>query len=66
MKVWQTDVKRLMLAGMFVQLSACQPAASSPDLLGREREAVQQATQLGLQMQQQLDTRMQASDAIEK
>lgn len=61
------DVLALSCLGLLVfQLSACKPSAPTTQLLSSQRNALQQATELGPQMQQQLDTRMQAADSQQK
>lgn len=57
--------KVLLVAGALL-LDACQPAGPGPEILGRQRDAMQQANQLEQQMQQQLDTRMQEADTVRK
>ncbi|MGB6054413.1 MAG: hypothetical protein WBG17_04150 [Burkholderiaceae bacterium] len=46
-------------------LAACHPEPPS-DLPGGQRAALEQSRQLGQQMQQQLDTRMQAEEPAER
>lgn len=61
------DVVAFTCIGLLVlQLSACKPTAPEPQLLGGQRNALQQANELGPQMQQQLETRMQAADSQQK
>jgi hypothetical protein len=55
-------LKAIALAGVLAQLGACQPAAQPPELLKQQHKALKQANQLGTQMQQQLDNRLEASD----
>ncbi len=60
------NLKEVLLAGAWLQLSACQPAAPPAELLPQQRSALEQANHLEHQMQQQLDNRMQALDAEQK
>ncbi|OGS94206.1 MAG: hypothetical protein A3K04_03190 [Gallionellales bacterium RBG_16_56_9] len=65
-----SSLKEILLASALLQICACQPAippATAPvELFEQQRGALNQAGQLEQQMQQQLDSRMQASDAEQR
>ena len=54
-----------LLVAVLLQLVACQPEPPA-DLTSGQRAAIDKAQQLGQQMQQQLDTRMQAAEPAEQ
>lgn len=47
---------------LMLQLGACQPSRQDADQLVPQRKVLQQARQLGSQLQHQLDERRQAED----
>ncbi|MGB7479191.1 MAG: hypothetical protein WA924_02585 [Burkholderiaceae bacterium] len=59
--VWRAG----LLVAALAPLGACH-SEPPPDLAGRQRAALEQSGQLGRQMQQQLDTRMQAAEPAER